>query len=258
MNTSVSQNDAAATDEDPLAGLVPVTVEGETSGNLAAPAGMAGMAGDFSQKDFVIPGLKIVAKTGVLSDEFTPGNIVYNKEIVLSDGKDPVMVIPLSLRKVWVEEVDYDSGIMPRRFEALSEAHAAGFSNEWGSEKRVVEQATIIFLVPIEEGHASLEAPEHLRPFIEKQNNRAGCKEPKFGYTRAMFVCQGSAYNAVAKPLITAGFSGHLRSGLHHGTFALTSHIKNFKTNSWWAPKLVSAGKNSPEMVEWLDEEVVL
>ena len=251
MNTKAAQSNAVV-DEDPLAGLVPVSVENEVDTGISAPAGMTGLSGDFSQKDFVIPGLKIVGKTGVLSDEFTPGNILYNKEVVLSDGKDPVMLIPLSLRKVWVEDVEYDSEIMPRRFESLAEAHVAGYSDEWGAEKRVVEQATIIFLVPIEEGHANIEAPESLHPFIRKQNERAGCKEPKFGYTRAMFVCQGSAYNAVAKPLITAGFSGHLRNGLHHGTFAFTSHIKTFKTNSWWAPKLVSAGRNSPEMVKWL------
>ena len=87
----------------------------------------AGIEGDFSTDDLVIPYLNLVGKTGGLSDEFKPGTYVYNRDIEVSDGKDPLLVIPLSLTKEWEEKLDFDAEVMPRRFKKLEEAMAEGY-----------------------------------------------------------------------------------------------------------------------------------
>lgn len=261
METKVTQSaEAEVVDETDAGGLPPALPPGEAGEIPALPgmSGMSGIEGDFNRDDLVIPYLNIVGKTGKLSDEFTPGNILFNRETVLSDGKKPIIVTPISLKKIWVEDLDFDSEVTPRKFQTLEEAQLEGYSSDYEAEKKVVPQATILFLVPIERDFASFEAPTDLHECIKEQTKRVFNGEPMFGFARALYICQGSAYNAVAKPLITAGYSGHLRAGLHHGGFALTTHLKSFKTNSWWAPKLASAGKHSPEFIKWVEDEVML
>ena len=262
MDTKVTGNSTEETEVvDDGAGSLPPALPSGDAGEIPSLPGMSGMSGiegDFDRGDLVIPYLNIVGKTGKLSDDFVPGNILFNRETVLSDGKKPIIITPLSLKKIWVEDLDFDSAVTPRKFEKLEEAVAEGYSSDYEATKKVVPQATVLMLVPIDRDFASFEAPTSLHECIKEQTKRVFNGEPMFGFARALYICQGSAYNAVAKPLITAGYSGHLRAGLHHGGFALTTHLKSYKTNSWWAPKLASAGKHSPEFIKWIEDEVML
>lgn len=221
-------------------------------------SGNAGLEGDISKEDILFPYMQVVAKTGNLSDEFTPGHIVFNKEVELSDGKTPLIVTPLRLKKGWVEDTDFDSEVAPRRFSTLEEAVSEGFSEQYGMAKRVVPEAYVLFLVPVDEEYATIEAPHHLLSDGTERAKQVFGGQPKFGFARAMYICKGSAYNAVAKPLITAACSGHLRGGLHTGSFSLTTYIKTYHKNSWWCPKMKSAGKHDPEFIQWLEKEVIL
>lgn len=262
METSIGQNVESEVSEDSAAlpAALPAGAENEPIA-LTGLTGASGIQGDFDRDDLVIPYLNVVAKTGNLSDTFTPGHIVYNKEVVVSDGKKPIIVTALSLKKYWEEKLDADEwgDVSARRFDSYDEALAEGYSKDYDSEKRVIPVASIMVLVPIDRDYASIEAPLNLHECIKEQTKRVFNGEPVFAYTRAIYIARGSAYRNVAMPLITATSMGHLRKGkIHHGGFALTTKLDSFKNNSWWAPKLSSAGKHTPEFIRWLDEEVIL
>jgi len=255
-----NDNDLLEEVSDPGEGKAATQVSPSGEKGELAPVGangMEGLEGDIDRDDLVIPYFSLVGKTGQLSDHFTPGSFVFNKEHVLSDGKEPLLITALSLKKSWVEDIDFDPEIMPKRWDNLADAMEEGYSKEWGAEKRVVPQAAILLLVPISSEYASFEAPKHLHQVLTEQAQRVFRGEPVFGFARALYICQGGAYNAVAKPLITATTSGHLRGGVHHGAWTITSYLRSNNKNSWYAPKLAAAGKHSPEFVKWLEEEVI-
>lgn len=250
-------------------GLIPEIEDTEIipGGNSGeAPLANTGYGDDFdvevSQKDLIIPFLNLVAKTGGLSDSFTPGTFVYNRDVEVSDGKKPLMVIPLTMKKFYEEDIEYNPEIAPRRFATLEEAHAEGYTHyddDKNAEKIVRSCAQITLLVPVDRDYATIEAPANLHEPIKEQVKRVFNGEPQFGYTRAILVCRKSAYKGVAAPLISAKTIGHLRGlDLCNGMFALTAKLDSFKTNTWWTPVLKSAGRCSPELAKWVKEEVMV
>ena len=79
-------------------------------------------------EDIRIPYFSLVQKTGTLSNEFDPGGFVFNKELWIGDGKEPVQITVLRADKYFVEDCEFDPEIRPKRFNTREEFLAEGFS----------------------------------------------------------------------------------------------------------------------------------
>jgi hypothetical protein len=204
---------------------------------------VGGLSGEFGIEDLRTPYLSLVGKTGKLSEEFQPGSFVYNKEVMLSDGKEPIQPITvLEMHKFWIEDVPYDDDTQAKTWDRLEDAKAEGYSTEYGAEQRVMPSARIIVLIPVPES-------EGLYSFNH------GDKVVHYG--RAMWMLQKTAYTSAAKPIITAALSGHLRGGLHLGGWSLTSLKRTSDKNVWYVPVVKKTGMHSPEFRQFLEEEVM-
>jgi hypothetical protein len=220
----------------------PATTNASGSTDLATTAEppATGLTGEWSGADIQIPRLSLVQKSGTLADEFPKGAFVYNREVVIGDGDSPFKLTVLTARKYYQEDIPFgESENLPRIFDRLEDARAAGFTLEWDSDlPRVKEAADLVVLIPIHAEHASF----------------------KFGgqsYARALWTLVSSAYNSAAKPIVTAAVCGHLREGLHKGGWDVTSTLRTNQRNSWYVPTLRARGLHEAGFVKFLEEEVL-
>jgi hypothetical protein len=196
--------------------------------------------------DIKLPRINLTQKVGGLADHFAPGSIVFEKTVVLSDGKTPVDLTPLQIRKMYQRKVAWgegDSNEQPEVYDTVAEVRAAGGSLEYGDDNYFGEVAHIQFAIKL--------------PAAFKDNEEAGEIIDLFPYELngdlfavAMWTVTSSGYTALAKPLFTAAAS-LLRNGLYHGHYNVTSELRKNAKNSWYAPRPVFAGKHTPEAAEF-------
>ncbi len=233
---------ALATQEKPQDAAAPAISKSGGGGALApALPPVQGLDGEWGAGDIQIPRLSLVQKSGNLADnpEFQPGCYVFNKEIVVGDGKEPFAVTALSARKYYMEELPFDEEAMPQIFDRLEDARKAGFTLEWDTEEpRVKECADLVVLLPVPKEYATFEYGGQ-------------------GYARALWTLVSSAYNSAARPIATAAMCGHLRGGLHLGGWELTSDLRKNQRNSWYVPVVRAQGLHAPEFIQFLEEEVL-
>jgi hypothetical protein len=193
--------------------------------------------GEITRADIRLPRLNIVQKVGDLSNIFTPGDILFNKELVLADGKKPIPVTVLRLKKMYQEKIPYgESEEMPVAYETAQEVIDAGGSLRYGDTNYYAEIAHCMVAIrkPAEECPEDLAA---LFPYeFEDQ-----------AYGLAMWTLTGSAFTAAGKTLITASQTVLKNGGLCSGRWDLTTELKKNAKNSWFAPKLKFAAKHTPE-----------
>jgi hypothetical protein len=205
-----------------------------------------GVRGEISMKDIKLPRINLVQKVGGLGDIFAPGSIVFEKQIVLSNGKQPVNLTPLQIHKQYQKKITWgagDSNEQAEVYNSAKEVREAGGSLEYGDENYFQEIAHIQFAVQLPE---HVEGDEALDLFPYKFNDAL--------YTMAMWTVASSSYTALAKPIFSAAAAGPLRNGLEQGSFNVTSELRKNAMNSWHAPKATFAGKHTPEAVAFFRE----
>jgi hypothetical protein len=190
-------------------------------------------------QDIRIPYLSLVQKTGTLSNEFTPGSFVFNKEFVVADGKEPIEITVLRADKYFVEDIDFDPDIRPKRFNTRDEFLAEGYSLEYGAEMKVKEAAELVVLVPVATEHAVFSYEDD-------------------SFVRAAWICQSSAFGTVGRTVATAMIAGHLRDGIHKGKWALTSELRSSKAMTWYVPIIRSLGRHDDKFLSFLEEQCIL
>ncbi len=207
---------------------------------VASMPPVTGLTGEWGTKDIQIPRLSLVQKSGTLADEFPKGSFVFNKELVVGDGNQSFELTILSARKYYMEDLPFgESDEMPRIFDRLEDARAAGFTTEWDSDRpRVKEAADLVVLVPMPLDHATFSFGGN-------------------GYTRALWTLVSSAYNSAAKPMVTAAVCGHLRDGVHRGGWDVTSSLRSNQRNSWYVPVVRARGLHQEEFLEFIESEVL-
>lgn len=208
---------------------------------LAVVGGNAQVQGEVDAGDIRWPRLNLVQKSGDLSDNFAPGSFLFNKDVVISDGKTPVRITVLRIRKQYQEHLPYDpSGPQPKTFNTMAEVRGAGGHTAYGEPGYYKEIAHIGLL---------LEAPAGL---TDEQKELFIYENEGKQYAVAMWTVGSSAYTSVAKTIFTAA-SQHLKTGLHKGGWDLTSFKKSDARNSWFVPLIKSAGKNTDGFVTFAE-----
>lgn len=206
---------------------------------VVAPANN-GIEGEISRNDIRLPRINLVQKVGELSNIFTPGCFLFNKEVILSNGRAPIEVTVLRFRKQYQQDIPYGSEEMPQNYDTAEEVLAAGGSLRWGDPEYYKEIAHVQLAM-----QKPFDCPvelEGLFPHVFEDKN----------YGVAIWTLTGSAFTSAGKTLITAAYT-LLKAGLHTGKFAVTSEIKKNAKNSWYAPVMKFAGKHSPEAVAFFE-----
>ena len=78
--TSFKKSDKLNSEETLPATVAPADIAHPTSDALPA---IGGLMGDFGEEDFRLPRINIVQAVGPLSEDYEPGSVVLNKDIVL-------------------------------------------------------------------------------------------------------------------------------------------------------------------------------
>jgi hypothetical protein len=212
------------------AAVVPPEPEDESPAPLAIP--VKPVEGEFLSEDFVIPKLHLVQAVGPLSEKFTPGQFVFNKEQVIGDGSSPVSLTVLRIKKQYQENLAYGGDELPRVFDTLDEVRRAGGWIDWRNNERPpfspILHALVLIRSPFEENP--------LFPY-----EFAGS-----AYGLALWTLRGVGFTRAGKALITASQFA-LKDGLHTGSWALTSKREKIGMNFVHIPILRHDAKHTDE-----------
>ena len=235
MITSFKRNEgtAPAVITEPV---TPVTVVPDSSnepdeGTLAMLPTMP-LEGEFLPQDFVLPRLNLVQSVGPLSELFTPGAVVYNKEATLSDGASPVSLTVMRIRKQYQEYVPYGGDESPRVFDTLDEVRAAGGWIDWRENQRPPFSPILSALVLVKSPF-----PDH--PMFPHRHGDAT-------YGLALWTLRSTAFTRAGKTIITASQFA-LRDGLHLGEWTLTTKREKIGMNFIHVPVLRHAARHTDE-----------
>ncbi len=190
------------------------------------------LEGEFLPQDFVLPRLNLVQSVGPLSETFQPGAFVYNKEVTLTDGTQPVSLTVLRVRKQYQEYVAYGGEEMPRMFDTLEEVRAAGGWIDWRDNQRPPYSPILNALVLIR-------SPFGEHPMFPHRHGEAD-------YGLALWTLRSTAFTRAGKTIITASQFA-LRDGLHWGEWALTSRREKLGMNFVHVPVLRHAARHTEE-----------
>lgn len=199
-----------------------------------------GLVGEWTSDDVRLPRLNLVNKSGDLSNNFTPGCWVIQKEHQVSgitkDNKErgePITVIGARMMKQYQENIPYeDRETTPSRvFDTAAEVRGAG---GFISRKRGVGNFSEI---------------AHIEFFVQENDEVSEEAKALFFYTfgdkkyaRVVYTASSTAFSAVAVTMATA-LRGHLAAtGLIGGFWHLGSVLTKDQKNSWWSPVLRTAG----------------
>ncbi len=198
----------------PAAAALPPDHDEDSPAPLAIPA--KPVEGEFLTDDFVIPKLHLVQAVGPLSEKFTPGQYVYNKELVISDGTSPVNLTVLRIKKQYQENLPYGGDQLPRVFDTLEEVKAAGGWIDWRDNERPPYSPILHALVLIR-------SPFDENPLFPYEFEGAA-------YGLALWTLRGVSFTRAGKTIITASQFA-LKEGLHTGPWSLTSKREKIGVN---------------------------
>ena len=206
----------------------------ESSMSLAIPT--KAVDGEFRSEDFVIPKLHLVQSVGPLSETFSPGSLLYNKELVLTDGVSPLSLTVLRIRKQYVENVEYGGDEVPRVFDTLEQVRAAGGWIDWRDNQRPPFSPVLHALVLIK-------SPTGENPLFPYE----------FGgdhFGLALWTLRSTGFTRAGKTIITASQFA-LKDGLHKGGWTLTSKREKIGMNFVYVPVLRHEAKHTDEFAEF-------
>lgn len=174
------------------------------------------VTGEFDQTDMKIPRMELVQGVGDLSETFTPGDIVYNGDLLLAKKGEPLHMSVLSIRKYFRESMKYDSDreVLPRVFATTEEVKAAGLTAEWGPNDAPPTVDKVAEL------RVAIEAPEsvdrELFPICVKLDDKV------IRFALAVWTVQRTSYAPVAKQVFSAAAMS-LREKLPAGRWRLVT-----------------------------------
>ena len=211
-----------------------ITPKTESALSVKPPAG-DDFSGEVTRNDVRLPRLYLVGRTSDLANSFSPGSFVISKEVAISDGKTPLTVIATRVKKQYQENIEWDDpdrNDKMRVYDTLADVKANGGTLTW------------------EKGEGNFSEIAHIELLVEKPEGISDEADAQFfvngdgkAFAHVVWTVSSSGYSAVAKPLISARVSGHLKeNGFIGGKWHLTSVLVSKGKLSWWAPVLRTAG----------------
>jgi len=199
-----------------------------------------GVAGEIGRSDLNMPRLSLVQSVGPMSELFKPGQLVLNKETVLTDGDKPVTVIVINIKKAYKENLKYEEdGPMPRVLNTLAEVKAEGGTVEYAGDEPPswIPYANTLILV---------ESTEDNPAFPFEHNG-------KF-YAAALWTLQKTSYTRAAKAIFTAAEYALRGKPLCAGRWSLGTKREKLGQNFVYVPVFRMTGKNDDAFVAWVKE----
>lgn len=212
----------------------PDKVEHDDAGALGFPH--KPVEGEITGEDIVIPRFHQVQSVGPLSEKFAPGSLIYNKEVVVSDGNTPVNLTVLRIRKRYIENVEYGGDAIARVFDTLEEVKAAGGWIDWRDNDRPPFSPMLQTLILIR-------SPFEDHPLFPYQLG-------DHAYGLALWTLRSTAFTRAGKAIITASQFA-LRDGLHKGGWQLTSKREKIGMNFVYVPVLRHDAKHPNEFAHF-------
>ncbi len=201
--------------------LVKTEAESAANSELATTSKLpSNFSGDWDFNDQRIPRLNLVHKTsdGDLIERFGIGAFCFNKEIKLSDGKNPLLVTALRAGKDFIQKLPFGDPDMPMVFKSKDEVLANGGSfNKKDAANRTyyIPRAHIQFIVRMPED--TDEEGAAMFPYEHDGHQ----------YGMGILTVSSSAYTATA---------------------ARTS-----PRYSWLVPEIQFAGANKPDFIQFVE-----
>ena len=137
--------DTAGVAEDPTTGQYEITTPGETA-PIAVPRerpAIAGVSGDWDERDFKFPRLNIVMGNGELKAKFPEAAVVVDDNVLLQPPARPnarpddfFRFVPIGIKKLFKEYVSaeqYMAGIRSRYADSVEEVTAMGGTTAFGA-----------------------------------------------------------------------------------------------------------------------------
>lgn len=193
------------------------------------------VTGEVARTDIVRPTLNIVHAVGPLSEDFTPGQIVLNREQVIAEPEKPITLMVLALDKFFMENVPYGGDETARTFQTMEEVKKAGLHCEWINDQKPPCGPAAKALVAIQS-----DVETGLYPFAF---------DGKY-YAVAEWSLRGVAFTRAGKLIITAAQWG-LKDGLHNGSWTLSTRREKLGSNWVWCPVLKAGPRNSKELADF-------
>lgn len=200
----------------------------------------ADVQGELTRGDINIPGFQIVQAVGPASENHAAGTILLNREAELSPGDKPVKLTVLKIKVSYIENVEYGSEIIPRRFDTLEEVREVGGHIEWIDDQRPPFSRMAEALIAVEAPEGADESVLANFPFDFEGKS----------YAMALWSLRGSAFTRAGKTILTAAEFA-LKEGLHKGAWHLTTKREKLGKNYVYVPVLRHAEKNGPELQEF-------
>ena len=224
-----------------------VAVRQDTQLAIAGEDPSKGIYGEWGREDVRLPRINLVNKVGDLSNSFTPGTWVINKEHQINkiDPKDkkvsiPMRVIPVRLLAEYKESLEYNPDVRPRVFKTAEEVRAHGGVIAFGrGEGKFAKVGHIEFFVEAPDDLEDDASADFFYAFGEKK------------YARVIYTASGSAYAETASILYNDVRSGFLsKTGLGGGFYLLGSKTKTNDYGTFWIPSLKTAGAITGDLFE--------
>jgi hypothetical protein len=210
-----------------------------------------GIYGEFGADDVRLPRLNLVNKVGDLSNLFTPGTWVINKEhqITEIDANNKglggaLRVIAVRLKVEYQESLPYDPDVRPRVFQTAEEVRLAGGQVAYGrGEGKFAKAGHIEFLIQEPETLSEEAAASFFYVLGDKR------------YARVIYTASSTAYAETAQILYSDYKVGHLnKTGLSGGFYSLGAKIKTGDKGTWWIPSMKTAGEVPTELQQQIAE----
>lgn len=212
-----------------------------TVSSASIPGGAKGMQGEFTARDIQLPRLSLVQKIGDLADSgLMPGSFVFNKEVQLTDGKTPIEMTVLRLVKQYRQKLEYGDPATPLVFDTQQQVIDNGGTLRYGEPNYFQEVAHLFVAI----AKPTNLAEEHAAHFYRQHNGKH--------YTLAVYSVASTAFTAVGKKVITAGYN-QLRDGLWLGKWALTSNLQKNTKGSWFVPDAKFDGMHDKEAAAFFE-----
>lgn len=240
-----------APEEPTTANAVPSTSSAIVTRQSQAPAlytQSESAEGEFDSGDMEKARLSIVAATGKLAAEFTPGDMLLNGEYVIGDKKSPLIVVPVGIRKLYQNDLDFDGGEMGETVRTAAEVAERGGVVGY---RPYAEKDATHYWKKVAQIVFAIQKPKAITPAAEGLFLFDAAGE---SYALASFWASSkTAYSGIAVPLVMA-FQAKKTVRLNTYTLSTKGQSTTDGKRSWIQASLRASGTTPQDVQNMLAE----